>query len=135
MRSPLPRWLPVRRTMRRKAVRVLKMMLCALLVFGLFPGGDELVETVVHLVHDGHLPHSETHDLVAATEDCGDSDEHGCTALAHHCHCCVSISALPPRLPVLDAHYFPPDREKYRSPQERGPPNAGVKPFLPPPIA
>lgn len=80
MRSPLPRWLPLRRTMRRKAARVLKMMLCALLVFGLFPGSDELVETVVHLVHDGHLPHSETHDLVAATEDCGDSDEHGCTA-------------------------------------------------------
>jgi hypothetical protein len=135
MRSPLPRWLPLRRTMRRKAAHVAKMMLCALLVFGLFPGSDELVETVVHLVHDGHLPHSKAQDLGAATDDCCDSGEHGCTPLSHHCACCVSNAVIPPRLPDLDMPSLQPGRLKYRSLQERGPPNAGVKPSLRPPIA
>jgi len=134
MRSLPPRWLLFRRAARQKAARVLKLMLCAMLVFGLFPGSDELVETVVHLVHDGHLPHSEQHDLQSTTEDCGDSDEHGCTPLAHHCQCCFSVSAIPLRLPELDAQIFHPAREKYRSHHARGPPNPGVKPFLRPPI-
>lgn len=135
MRTLLHRWVPSPRTARRKAARALKLMMCALLAFGLFPGSDELVETVVHLVHDGHLPHSEAHDLVAASEDCGGSDEHGCTPLAHHCHCCASLAAVPPRQPDFDVHVFRPAREKYRSIQERGPPNTGVEPFLRPPIA
>lgn len=135
MASLLQRWLYLRPVVRRKATRVLKLMICALLIFGLFPGSTELVETVAHLVHDGHLAHSEQHDLVAASEDCGDSDEHGCTPLAHHCHCCVSISSILPRLPYLEVHAFRPGREKYRSLQERGPPVPGVKPYLPPPIA
>lgn len=112
-----------------------KMLLCALLVFGMFPGSDELVETVVHLAHDGHMPHSEAHDLVAATEGCGDSDEHGCTPLAHHCQCCVSLSAVPPSVPDFGALARLPGQEKYGSLQERGPPNAALKPFLRPPIS
>lgn len=110
------------------------MMVCALLVFRLFPGSEELVETAVHLFHDGHLPHSEQHDQVAATEDCGDSDEHGCTALAHHCKCCASVSAVPPGGPSTQPLRVAALGEKYRTPAERGPPNDGVKPFLPPPI-
>lgn len=135
MYPSLPSWLPIRRNVRLRVDRVLRLVLCAVLAFGLFPGSDELVETVVHLVHDGHLPHSEQHDIAAASEDCGDSDEHGCTPLAHHCHCCVSLAALPPHLPAFTVHVFSPAREKCRSLQERGPPNPGVKPFLRPPIA
>lgn len=112
------------------------MVLCALLVFGLIPGSDELVETVIHLVHDGHLPHSEAHDEVAATEACDDSDEHGCTPLAHHCTCCASVSAVAPiPAPMGTLLRVTLRNEKYRSRAERGPPNHGVKPFLRPPIA
>ena len=111
------------------------MMVCALLVFRLFPGSEELVETAVHLFHDGHLPHSEQHEEVAATEDCGDSDEHGCTALAHHCKCCASVSAVPPGGPSAYPLRVAAPSQRFRSPAERGPPNDGVKPFLPPPIA
>lgn len=111
------------------------MALCALLVFGLSPGSDEIVETVAHLLHDGHLPHSEAHDRAAATEDCGGSDEHGCTPLAHHCHCCASLAAVPPAVPDIEVGALRVVREKVRSLQERGPPNAGVKPLLNPPIA
>lgn len=135
MRAPRRHWLPVRRSARWRAPRLLRLVMSALLVLGLFPGGDELVETVAHLLHDGHLPHSDTHERVAATEDCGGSDEHGCTPLAHHCGCCLSLVALPPALPDLLPSPLQASRDPYRSPHERGPPNAGVKPFLPPPIA
>lgn len=111
------------------------MVVCALLVVGLFPGSDEVVETIAHLVHDGHLPHSEQHDQVAATEDCDDSDEHGCTPLAHHCKCCASVSAVPPTGPATAPLRVAALDQKFRSPAERGPPSDGVKPFLPPPIA
>ena len=135
MNLTFPRWIPIRRATQRRIARALRVLLCGLMIFNLFPGSYELVETVAHLVHDGHLPHSDHHDQVAAIEDCDDSDEHGCTALAHHCTCCASVSAVPPVGPST-----PPPRvvalgEKFRSPAMRGPPNDGVKPFLPPPIA
>lgn len=108
-------------------------MLCALLVFGLFPGSNEIVETVVHVIHDGHLPHSEAHDEVTASEDCDDSDEHGCTPLDHHCKCCASASAIPPRSAGLRLGTIA-RRTELRALSERGPPHDSVEPFLPPPI-
>ncbi len=114
--------------------RWMKLVLCAFLVFGLLPGSDEVVETIAHLVHDGHLPHSTAHDDVEASEDCDASDEHGCTPLAHHCQCCVSIAALPewtqPGPPLVLAAV----RELSRSGSDRGPPSASVEPFFRPPI-
>jgi len=135
MRNGLHRLLPMRRATRRRAARALRWMLCALLVFGLVPGREEVVETLAHLVHDGHLPHSGAHEQVAATEGCDDADEHGCTPLSHHCACCASVSALPPlgALPAtLVAHLA---GERCRSLPQRGPPSDGVKPALRPPIA
>jgi hypothetical protein len=134
--SSFPRWIPIRRATRRRIARVLKMLVCAVLVFGLMPGAEELVESAAHLLHDGHLRHSEAHDEVAASEDCdSDCKEHGCTALAHHCKCCASASALAPRTPATDRLPRVASQTRYRSVSERGPPNAGVKPFLRPPIA
>jgi hypothetical protein len=132
---PYPRWIPLRRSTRWRIARALKLVLCAVLVVGLLPGSEEVVETVAHLVHDGHLPHSEAHDEVAATEDCDGSAEHGCTPLAHHCECCASVSAIPGVGPTATPIGVTLRTEKYRSPAERGPPNDGVEPFLPPPIA
>lgn len=112
------------------------MLVCALLVVGLMPGAEEIVESAAHLLHDGHLPHSEAHADVAATEDCDrDCEEHGCTPLAHHCKCCAVASALAPRAPSPERFLRGLGPEKYRSTSERGPPNAGIKPFLRPPIA
>lgn len=129
------RWVPFRRATRNRFARALKMVLCALLVFGLLPGSEELIETAAHLLHDGHLPHSEQHELVAATEACDDSDEHGCTPLAHHCSCCLSVSAVPPATPWNQPLRVITRDRRFRSPAERGPPNEGVEPFLPPPIS
>ena len=128
-------WLPIPAALQRRVARGLRLLLCALLVFGLFPGSEEVVETVVHLVHDGHLPHSDAHAEVAVTEDCGDSDEHGCTPLAHSCECCASLSALPPSTFGAPLHFVLVDEEQARPHSERGPPNPGMKPFLRPPIA
>lgn len=128
-------WSPIQRLTWRKFARVAELLLCAVLIFGLFPGNAEIVETVAHLVHDGHLPHSDTHDQVAATEDCDTADEHGCTPLAHHCKCCVSAAAIPPRGVKPEAEARAP-RDLLRLPHnDRGPPNHAVKPYLPPPIA
>ena len=134
MVSSLPRWLRIRRSVRRRADRVAKLLLCAFLVFGLLPGSEEVVETIAHLAHDGHLPHSDTHDEVAATEDCGDADEHGCTPLAHHCKCCPSISAEPARAMTPEALVLSACSEQGLANNDRGPPTAGVKPPLRPPI-
>jgi len=109
---------------------------CALLVLGLMPGAEEMVASAAHLLHDGHLPHSAAHDEVAAAEDCDSAcEEHGCTALAHHCNCCASTSALVPRAPAPDQPAWRAGPLTYRSSSERGPPHTGVKPFLRPPIA
>lgn len=109
--------------------------MCALLVFTLLPGGEEAIETVGHLLHDGHLPHSEVHEQIAAFEDCEDTDEHGCTALSHHCDCCASLAALPPMGTHHDPLLVHRPRDPWRALHDRGPPDAGVKPFLRPPIA
>lgn len=62
------------------------------------PGAEAAVETLAHLVHDGHGRYSEAHEETAATEDCADAcQEHGCTPLAHHCTCCMATAALAPR--------------------------------------
>jgi hypothetical protein len=79
------------------------VLLCALLVLGLLPGSHELVENLVHLAHDGHLAHSETHEVVAESEHCEPDAEHGCTPLSHQCDCCISLVGLPdlPQVVVL----------------------------------
>jgi hypothetical protein len=121
--------------MRLRIARALRVLLCGLMIFNLFPGSEVLVETVAHLVHDGHLPHSDQHDQVAGSEDCDDSDEHGCTPLSHHCGCCASLAAIPPSGPARVPWGAVTVDQKHRSRPDRGPPNDGVKPFLPPPIA
>jgi hypothetical protein len=131
---PLPRWLSTRAAWRRLA-RGLRAVVCAVLVLGLLPGAEEAVETVAHLVHDGHLPHSAAHAEVADTEDCGAADEHGCTPLDHHCGCCASAPALPPTGAPLDAPPWTPAPPTLRSAAERAPPVRGQEPGLRPPIA
>ena len=132
----LPRWLLLRRSTRRRAARVARLIVCAFLVFGLTPGSEDVVGTLVHLLHDGHLPHSAAHREVAATEDCDtDCEEHGCTPLAHHCKCCPSGPALPVRTPSPERFVHHVGVERFRSASERGPPRDGVKPTLRPPIA
>lgn len=123
------------RAFRRRLSRLMRAWMCALLVFGLLPATDELVESVVHLAHDGHLPHSDEHEQSAADEVCGESDEHGCSPLAHQCDCCTSLAALPPAAPAPATSDAPMATEVHRTTRDRGPPSDGVKPFLPPPIA
>lgn len=75
----------------------------ALLALSLLPGWPEVLENVDHLVRDGHFAHSDAHDQAAeehaADGACADSDEHGCTPLAHRCACHVSLAALVPTTP------------------------------------
>jgi hypothetical protein len=113
--------------------RVLRVVLCAAALLGLVPGGEEAVEALVHVVHDGHLPHSATHDEAAEDERCRDG-EHRCTPFDHHCGCCASAAALPTAAPVAAVRRVPAS-EVARAPQDRGPPRSGVKPSLRPPIS
>lgn len=108
-----------------------------LVVLGLVPGATELLENLEHVLHDGHLRHSPAHDLASAEEGCPpETDEHGCTPLAHNCGCCVSVVGLPdvalpdPQVPLATsagAHLG--------SITDRGPPSRDVAPQLRPPIA
>lgn len=86
-----------------RALSALRACLFALGVAGLLPGSHELLENLVHLLHDGHLAHSEAHDIEASVERCSADTEHDCTPLDHHCACCVSLAALPepPRAVLL----------------------------------
>jgi hypothetical protein len=113
----------------------MKMVLCAFLVFGLVPGSDELVETLTHLAQDGHLPHSQTHDRVAAFERHPTDAEHGCTPVDHHCKCCATQHVVPPKAgpPALPA--FANVALRYARMQGRGPPSRSTAPPVPPPIA
>jgi hypothetical protein len=61
----------------------------------MLPGWGELIETAEHLLHDGHLPHSESHEVVANAEQHTTDTEHGCTPTSHHCECHTSIPVLP----------------------------------------
>lgn len=77
-----------------------RRLLIALLALTLLPGWPEVIENVEHLVHDGHLAHSDAHDDAADEQAAhhahGDTDEHGCTPMAHRCPCHVSLAALVP---------------------------------------
>lgn len=65
--------------------------LLAALTWSLVPGLGEILENASHLVQAGHLAHSapdgDAHSPSGA--------EHGCTAWAHLCACCASLSYLP----------------------------------------
>ena len=62
-----------------------------LLVVSLLPGLPELAESVEHLVHDGHMPHSDMHEREQHAESHdGLNAEHGCTPLSHQCSCHTS---------------------------------------------
>ncbi len=74
----------------------LRKLLSLLLMLAMLPSWGELVETAEHMLHDGHLPHSASHEAVASTEKHAAVDtEHGCTPLSHHCACHVSMPVLP----------------------------------------
>lgn len=76
----------------RPAVRKLLLLVMAI---SLLPGWVEIAENVEHLLHDGHLAHSEEHEDGAHAEaDHPTTDEHGCTPMAHQCGCCRSMPAV-----------------------------------------
>ncbi len=75
---------------------LLRKILTLLLVVSLLPGLSEIVENVEHLLHDGHLPHSEQHDSekYAESHEDGLDEEHGCTPMSHNCGCHASAPAI-----------------------------------------
>lgn len=77
---------------------LLRQLLTLLLVLSLVPGLGELVESAEHLLHDGHLPHSESHELAGVEEShpVEAAPEHGCTPMSHTCGCHVSTPATLP---------------------------------------
>jgi len=99
------------------------------------PGLPELVESIEHLVHDGHLPHSEQHAVDQHAESHqGLDEEHGCTPIAHRCGCHVSAPAI---LASGDTEVSPPFAPDGRRPTwvEDEPTNWANAPPTRPPIA
>jgi hypothetical protein len=72
-----------------------RWLLVLVLVNGLAPDLAEAAEAVVHVVVEGHVPHT-------AGDPCdGDrGDEHGCGTTRHQCTCCPSQAMAPQREPV-----------------------------------
>ncbi|MBT3218344.1 MAG: hypothetical protein HN348_04580 [Proteobacteria bacterium] len=62
----------------------------------LLPGLSEVFETVEHLLHDGHLPHSEQNEEAQHLEVHNGTlgDEHGCTAMSHTCPCHLGVPGI-----------------------------------------
>ena len=74
----------------------LKRLLSFFLMVSLMPGLHEVAEVLEHLVHDGHLPHSEEHEQLVADEahEAAADTEHGCTPVSHQCECHSSVVVL-----------------------------------------
>ena len=70
---------------------LLRHLLLALMTLCLCPGLAEALHDGVHQLVEAGQPHGDQGDWAAADDDC---PEHGCTPLAHHCHCCVSMVAM-----------------------------------------
>lgn len=87
--------------------RRLARLVALALAFLMVPGAVELVESAVHLVDEGHLPHA-----VVTTAD-GDEHaptdpEHGCTPSFHLCACHSGLSYFDTSgTPVLHIETFP----------------------------
>lgn len=108
-------------------------LLVALLILGSSPGVEPIVASVADRVHDVVVGWSDADGATAAVDDCDDG--HGCTPLAHHCPCCASVSALPPRAALPERRVVVVEDETYPRPTDRGPPRGVAKPDLRPPIA
>ncbi|MFT5679910.1 MAG: hypothetical protein ACI8RZ_000815 [Myxococcota bacterium] len=78
---------------------ILRKLLSLLLILTLLPGWGELIESAEHLIHDGHLPHSTSHEETASIEEHAADTEHGCTPTSHHCECHQSVPVLPSSAP------------------------------------
>ncbi|MCB9791944.1 MAG: hypothetical protein H6741_04380 [Alphaproteobacteria bacterium] len=76
--------------------RLQRCLVTMAMVICLLPGLPEILESLEHLLHDGHLPHSAQHDDAQVQEDhdATAEAEHGCTPTAHHCGCHVSTPAI-----------------------------------------
>jgi hypothetical protein len=75
---------------------LLRKLLTLFLVVSLLPGLPEIVESLEHLLHDGHMPHSEQHESekYAESHDQGLDEEHGCTPMSHNCGCHMSVLGI-----------------------------------------
>ncbi len=114
-------------------MRVLRAVLLLVATLGMTPAATEVIEAVEHVLHDGHLPHGETHDETTAEADHGKADEHGCSPTQHHCPCCASLAANLPSPPVLpDPPPFPVAERTLRPHDDalwlRGPPLPPLRP-------
>jgi hypothetical protein len=115
---------------------LLRKLLTLLLVVSLLPGLPEIVENLEHLLHDGHLPHSEQHESekYAESHDDGHDEEHGCTPMSHHCGCHTSmLGILADGSP--DLRRPPPTAEGRPFGTESTPLSRANAPPTPPPIA
>lgn len=109
---------------------LLRQLLTLLLIFSLVPGLGELVESLEHVLHDGHLPHSAQHELAAVEESHpGEADtEHGCTPMSHNCGCHTSTPAtlptavVPNRVDRLLADRFHPRGDQVLRSRANAPP-------------
>lgn len=116
--------------------QLLRQLLTLVLVVSLIPGLGELVESVTHVLHDGHLPHSEQHELAAveAPHQADAAPEHGCTPMSHHCGCHVSSPVTVPtailavRVDQLLVARLHPHQDHWLASRANAPPT-------PPPIA
>jgi hypothetical protein len=115
---------------------LLRKLLTLFLVVSLLPGLAEIVESLEHLLHDGHMPHSEQHESEKYAEyhDQGLDEEHGCTPMSHNCGCHTSVLGI-----LADGSMTHPRRvpttERWPSGTESTPLSRANAPPTPPPIA
>ncbi|MEJ7598412.1 MAG: hypothetical protein WKG01_10920 [Kofleriaceae bacterium] len=65
----------------------MRFLVAVALLLSVTPGMAEVIETTLHVIAHGDLPH---HEELVAEQGCS---EHTCTPLAHHCDCHTQMSA------------------------------------------
>lgn len=118
--------------------RALRLLLVSFVILGLVPGSVEIVENVEHLVHDGHVAHSDAHEAaVSAGHETGHDlgDEHGCTPLQHQCGCHSSVPGDLPPSKLLSLPVAAPEPPHAMPDYARRAPWRTVDPHRRPPIA
>ena len=119
-------------SLRQRLARFARVLLCALLVAGLFPDGDAVVRSLADLA-------VAQHDDAASQDPGADCDsgcpDRGCTPGSHHCQCCAPASVVPPRRDVPELFAQRHSRARYRAASDRAPPDAGRDRAFRPPIA
>ena len=115
-------------------MNLIRQLVCFVVVLAMMPGIPQLLENLDHLVHQSPTQGPSDHELDEARHASLEA-ERGCSTMTHHCGCHISVPAVLPDEPTVEASSYavllvaePPAFEDRLISRANAPP-------VPPPIA